>query len=212
MPRKKGPKYYAVRAGRAPGIYVTWEECKKQVDGYKKPQFKSFSSRAEAESFLSDTQHPKQNDAPAPQKRPAEASRSPPRKLQKASQLPEEPSTTVLDSSLTYRLVKLGPDCCGCLPPDHLAAGALVKFCACHGSISLCCRSLMVGQGTMQAQTGMLVAELCLLSRIQMQRCACLLRFAHQNHAPGCLSCMPHAFLGFDDAPYQHHGSCHGPS
>lgn len=28
-------KYYAVRQGRKTGIYQTWGECKKQVQGYK---------------------------------------------------------------------------------------------------------------------------------------------------------------------------------
>lgn len=34
--RATEPKFYAVRVGFAPGIYHTWEECLKQVTGYKK--------------------------------------------------------------------------------------------------------------------------------------------------------------------------------
>ena len=28
-------KYYAVRVGRTPGIYLNWDDCKRQVEGYK---------------------------------------------------------------------------------------------------------------------------------------------------------------------------------
>lgn len=45
-------KYYAVRIGKTPGIYLTWEDCKSMVDGYPGAKYKSFSSVAEAESFL----------------------------------------------------------------------------------------------------------------------------------------------------------------
>ncbi len=45
-------KYYAVKEGRVPGIYDTWEECQKQVNGYSKPVFKGFSSLSDARAFL----------------------------------------------------------------------------------------------------------------------------------------------------------------
>lgn len=45
-------KYYAVRAGKSPGIYTSWEECKKQVHGFKGAQYKSFPTKAEAEAFM----------------------------------------------------------------------------------------------------------------------------------------------------------------
>jgi len=41
-----------VRIGREPGIYRTWEECKVQVDGYAKAQYKGFGSLEEAEAYL----------------------------------------------------------------------------------------------------------------------------------------------------------------
>lgn len=44
-------KYYAVRKGRKPGVYRTWEACKAAVDGYSGAQYKSFWSLAEAEAF-----------------------------------------------------------------------------------------------------------------------------------------------------------------
>lgn len=43
-------KYYVVWAGRKPGIYTSWDECKKQVDGYQQAKYKSYSSREEAEA------------------------------------------------------------------------------------------------------------------------------------------------------------------
>ena len=45
-------KLYAVHKGRKPGIYTTWEECKKQIDGYSGPIYKKFDNRTSAELFL----------------------------------------------------------------------------------------------------------------------------------------------------------------
>lgn len=45
-------KYYAVRVGKTPGIYLSWEDCKNMVDGYPGAKYKSFSTIAEAEAFL----------------------------------------------------------------------------------------------------------------------------------------------------------------
>ena len=45
-------KYYAVRKGRVPGIYESWEDCKKQVTGFSSASYKSFSSRGGAEAFM----------------------------------------------------------------------------------------------------------------------------------------------------------------
>lgn len=54
-------KYYAVRQGRIPGIYETWEDCKKQVIGFSSAQYKSFPTLEEAESYL----EPKKAAVPA---------------------------------------------------------------------------------------------------------------------------------------------------
>lgn len=45
-------KYYAVKVGAKPGIYTTWEETSKQVLGYSKSQYKSFSTKKEAEEYI----------------------------------------------------------------------------------------------------------------------------------------------------------------
>ena len=45
-------KLYAVHKGRKPGIYNTWEECKKQIDGFSGPIYKKFDNRSGAELFL----------------------------------------------------------------------------------------------------------------------------------------------------------------
>ena len=44
--------YYAVRNGVSPGIYFTWEDCKKQVDGFKGAEYKKFSTLEEANNFI----------------------------------------------------------------------------------------------------------------------------------------------------------------
>ena len=45
-------KYYAVRVGRTPGIYLNWDDCKRQVEGYKGAKYKSFLSPKDAADFL----------------------------------------------------------------------------------------------------------------------------------------------------------------
>lgn len=45
-------KYYAVKAGRIPGIYNSWDECKKQTQGFSGAEFKSFVSEKEALEYL----------------------------------------------------------------------------------------------------------------------------------------------------------------
>ena len=47
-------KYYCVRVGRVPGIYLTWKECEVQVKGYSKAKYKSFKSKEEAEELVND--------------------------------------------------------------------------------------------------------------------------------------------------------------
>lgn len=50
----KNMKYYAVKHGKVPGIYTTWDECKKQVNGFSNARYKSFSTKEEALKFISD--------------------------------------------------------------------------------------------------------------------------------------------------------------
>ena len=45
-------KYYAVRKGQQPGIYRTWPETQKQVNGYPQAEYKSFTSESEAQAFM----------------------------------------------------------------------------------------------------------------------------------------------------------------
>lgn len=47
-------KYYAVKKGRHPGIYNTWEECQNEVNQFKNAQFKSFTSKEEAWNYLNE--------------------------------------------------------------------------------------------------------------------------------------------------------------
>ncbi len=45
-------KYYAVKAGKKPGIYESWTACKSMVDGYKGAIYKGFMTYEEAKAFL----------------------------------------------------------------------------------------------------------------------------------------------------------------
>ena len=39
-------KFYAVRNGRVPGVYMTWADCEKQVKGFGGAIYKSFPTEA----------------------------------------------------------------------------------------------------------------------------------------------------------------------
>lgn len=45
-------KIYAVRRGRRPGLYYSWAACEAEVKGYGGADFKSFATKAEAESYM----------------------------------------------------------------------------------------------------------------------------------------------------------------
>lgn len=45
-------KYYAVRKGETPGIYLTWGDCQKNIQGYSGAEYKGFDDIREAEAFL----------------------------------------------------------------------------------------------------------------------------------------------------------------
>ena len=47
-------KYYAVKNGRKTGVFTTWDECKRQVMGFKGAAYKGFETLEEAERFASD--------------------------------------------------------------------------------------------------------------------------------------------------------------
>lgn len=56
-------KYYAVRIGRNPGIYHTWDECKREIMGFKGASFKKFSTREDAETFINEIEEKKTESA-----------------------------------------------------------------------------------------------------------------------------------------------------
>lgn len=45
-------KYYAVRVGHNPGIYVSWSDCEVQVKGFPGAQYKSFPKEVEAKAYM----------------------------------------------------------------------------------------------------------------------------------------------------------------
>lgn len=46
--------YYAVKEGKNPGIYNTWDECEKEVKGFKGAKYKKFKTKEEALNFIGD--------------------------------------------------------------------------------------------------------------------------------------------------------------
>jgi ribonuclease HI len=51
MEKKK--KFYVVWEGFSPGIYSTWDECKKEIQGFPQAKYKSFESLEEAQRAYS---------------------------------------------------------------------------------------------------------------------------------------------------------------
>lgn len=45
-------RFYAVRVGKQPGIYNSWDTARAQVDGYPNAKYKSFKTEAEAQAFM----------------------------------------------------------------------------------------------------------------------------------------------------------------
>ena len=57
-------KYYAVKKGIKTGIFMTWDECRQYVEGFSGAQYKSFTSRKEAEEFLKEKKSEVQENTP----------------------------------------------------------------------------------------------------------------------------------------------------
>ena len=51
-------KVYAVRKGRTTGLFMSWDDCKAQVDGFAGAEYKSFADPAEAMVYLGLTGEP----------------------------------------------------------------------------------------------------------------------------------------------------------
>jgi ribonuclease HI len=48
QPDKPG-RFYVIWSGHRPGIFESWDEAKKQIDGFPRPKYQTFGSRAMAE-------------------------------------------------------------------------------------------------------------------------------------------------------------------
>lgn len=55
-------KFYAIKKGKRPGIYTSWDEAKEQVSGFSGAVYKSFKTLAEAEAFI-DKKDNQENEA-----------------------------------------------------------------------------------------------------------------------------------------------------
>lgn len=56
-------KFYAVKKGKEPGIYNTWEECREQTAGFSGAIYKSFPTAGEAAAFMGWTKTLADNEA-----------------------------------------------------------------------------------------------------------------------------------------------------
>lgn len=62
-------KFYVVWEGKKPGIYTSWDECRKQVEGVAQARYKSFENAEEAaQAFRGDYKNYIQRKAPTARK------------------------------------------------------------------------------------------------------------------------------------------------
>lgn len=47
--RTKTKKYYVVWSGRKKGVFDSWEDCKKSIEGFSQARYKGFENKEEAE-------------------------------------------------------------------------------------------------------------------------------------------------------------------
>ena len=57
-------KYYAVKTGKTPGIYDSWQACRECVDGFPKAEYKGFATLAEAREYLGLSDASKETELP----------------------------------------------------------------------------------------------------------------------------------------------------
>lgn len=48
--------FYAIKAGHQTGIFNSWDECKRLVEGYPNAKYKGFSTLKEAQNYMNDSQ------------------------------------------------------------------------------------------------------------------------------------------------------------
>ena len=65
-------KYYAVKKGKTPGIYLTWEDCKAQTEGFSGAIYKSFPTLEQAEQYV-EGESSRDDDSPREEKTKAVA-------------------------------------------------------------------------------------------------------------------------------------------
>ncbi|MCI5883961.1 MAG: ribonuclease H family protein [Eubacterium sp.] len=65
-------KYYAVKKGKTPGIYLTWEDCKAQTEGFSGAIYKSFPTLEQAEQYV-EGESSQDDDSPREEKTKAVA-------------------------------------------------------------------------------------------------------------------------------------------
>lgn len=56
-------KFYAVKVGKTPGIYNTWDDCKVQVEGVSGATYKSFATAEEACAYMGWSNVPENREA-----------------------------------------------------------------------------------------------------------------------------------------------------
>jgi ribonuclease HI len=63
-------RFYAVKVGKKPGIYKSWPECQKAVDGFSGAVFKGFEFKSDAKAYMAEKKPVKQPKSRQAAKKP----------------------------------------------------------------------------------------------------------------------------------------------
>ena len=74
--KRKNALFYAVRAGRKPGVYRTWSDCEHQTTGFPGSRFKKFMTECEAIAFIENK--PVVSHEPKPKPKPVTSCKNKP--------------------------------------------------------------------------------------------------------------------------------------
>lgn len=109
-------KFYAVREGRNPGIYLSWADCSTQVSGFSGAVYKSFPTREQAEQFLNQKKKAPENTLASEENKkewnPAENREEPPLRQDAERYFTnEETAVAYVDGSFEKSLKKYAYGC-----------------------------------------------------------------------------------------------------
>jgi len=115
------PRYYALRNGRNPGIYETWDLVQEQLRGIGKADVRSFPNRADAEEYMKTGTLPEE-PAPGISENPQSADAPEPKRIKVQRTDNNLKNTQAIDKSMSQ------PEPLACPPVDPKSNTPLIIY------------------------------------------------------------------------------------